>query len=209
MHRPALARAQRRPVRGRTGSRTLENRLSWHGASRSWTHSGSCGRSSCTYRRGWSEGRLVHRTRPRLRNDHSWRRRGWRHGCARGNRLCSHGGRLRRRRHGPWRHRRWRAGARRSRRCCNGRPRGNRSRRSHGSRRLRRNWRRGGGKRRPRGRSRDYKFRRSGRRRSWHLGNWRGCRWRGGRGYRLDRWRCNRRRSVRGRWPLLLADDGP
>jgi hypothetical protein len=75
---------------------------------------------------------------------------------------------------------------------------------------LRRSGRRRGRKTWPRGRGRNHKFRRSGRRRSGRLpnGSRRGVR--GGRdgGPGLDG-RRNRRRSSRGCGPLLLADDGP
>ena len=101
MHGPALARPQRRTIGRRARTRALENRLSWHRTSWSRTHGGSRGRSGGTCRRGRPQRRLIYRTRPRLRNDHSWRRRCRRRWCARGGRSGSHGRRLRRRGCGP------------------------------------------------------------------------------------------------------------
>ena len=206
MHGPAFARTQRRTIGGGARSRALENRLSWHRTSWRRTHGSSRGRSRSACRRGWPQGRLIHRTRPGLRDDHSRRRRCRRRWCARGGWSGSHGWWRCRRRWGPSRrrhHGRWTAGRNWRRRRCNGR---SRSGRSRGGSRLRRSWR-WSSKAWPRCRSRHYKLRRSGRRRSRRLrgGNRRRRR---GRNRRLDGRRCNCRRSLRRRRRLLLADDG-
>jgi hypothetical protein len=213
MHRPAFARSQRRSIgRRRPRSRALENRLSWHWTSRSWTHCGSRGRTrrgECAGRRCRPQGRLINRTRPSLRNDHSWRRHRRRRWCTRGCRSGRHGRHLWRRRRGPQgRCDRRRGTSSRRPRGRNRRSGGSWGRRCHGSSGLRSSRRCRSRKGRPRARSWNYKFRRSGRRRSRHLrrGNDRGWRWRGRR-LGLDG-RRSLRRSIRSRGPLLLADDG-
>lgn len=212
MHRTALAGAERWTIRGRTRTRTLENRLARHRTSRSRTHGGASRRSwrGCWWR--WPQRRFVNRPRPGLRNDHSWRRNGRRRRRTRCHRPGSHSRRLCRRCRGPRRNccRR----ARNCRRRCDRRncgPRCYRSRWSYRSRSLRRGWRRGRCKSRSRSRGRNNQ--------SWWRG-WRCRRWRGHRGFgnggrrrrcgyhcRLRRWHCGRLRSIWCRDALLLADD--
>ena len=212
MHWPALARPQGRTIRGRRArTRALENRLAWNWTPRGRTHSGSRGRTRRSYRacrRSRPQGRLINRTRPSLRNDHSWQRHRRRRWCARGCRSGRHGRRLRRRRCGP--HGRCngccRTGCRprwHNRRCD-----GSWRRWCHRSRGLRRSWRRWSREGWPRARSWNYKFRRRGWRRCRRLRSRSGRRRRCGRGRRpgLDgrRWR----RSICNRRSLLFADDG-
>ncbi len=169
MHRPALARSQRRTIRGWCArTRALENRLAWNWTSRSRTHRGTRRHAGPSYgacRRGRSQGRLIDRARPRLRNDHPWRRRHGRRWYARGYRSGRHGRRLRRRHCGS--HGRYNG-------CCgtgyrsrwrDRRRDGSRRGRCHRSRGLRRNGRRWSRKGWPRARRWNYKFRRSNRRR--------------------------------------------
>jgi hypothetical protein len=213
MHRAAFARPQRRTIRGRrTRAWALENRLPWHGTSRSRTHGRPDRRSGHTRRRDRPQGCFINRARPGLRNDHAgWRRcRGrWR------GRNCwpgSHGRHLwrrRRRRRHPRRSRDGRSRTyRRTRRngCRNQRT---RRCRSHRRSRLNRGWRSGGRECRSRRRSWDYKFRRhrrSGNRRSR---NGDGCRGRRSADHRLGfDGRCNWRGRVDSRRSLLFADDG-
>jgi hypothetical protein len=212
MHRPALARPQGRAIRGRGAqTRALENRLAWHRTSRSRTHRGSrgpTGRSDRARRRSRPQWRLVHRTRSGLRNDHPWRRRCHRRRCARGYRPGRHAWWLRRRNCGPLGRHDGRCGASRRPRGRNRRRYGSwrhRSHRSCGLRRRGRRWSREGW---PRGRSWNYKFRRSGRRRSGRLRRGNGC----GRCWRSSRLGLDGRRSLRrgihSRGPLLFTDDG-
>jgi hypothetical protein len=203
MHGPALAWTQRRTIGRRARSRALENRLSWHRTSWRRTHAGSRGRSGGACRRGWPQGRFIYRTRARLRNDHSRRRRCRLHRRARGDWPGSYGRWLCRRRCGP-RRRRGRAVRRKwwsSGWYC-------RSRRhwSRGRSRLRRS-RRWSSKAWPRCRSRHNKLGRRHRRRSGCLRGRHGRCWRSSRGRRSWR-RCRYRWSLHGRGRLLLADDG-
>ncbi len=206
MHRPALAGPQWRTIgAGSARTRTLENRLAWHGTSRSWTHRGSRGHTRLACGRGGTQGRLIDRTRPGLRNDHAWRRgdRGWR--CTRGCRPGGHGGRLRWRHHGPWRGHGWRCGTSRRPRCRNRRSYRSWRSRGHWCGGLSNRWGRRSRKAWPRGRSRNHKFWRSGRRRHRGL---RSGNARDGRGWRHGVPGLNRRRGLGGRGPMLLADDG-
>ena len=212
MHWPALARAQRWTIRSRRSrTRALENRLAWNRTSRSRTHRGSRGRAGRRHRacrRSWPQGRLINRTRPRLRNDHSWQRRGRRRWCAWGDWSGSHGRPLRRRGCGLYGRCNRCSGTGYRPRRRNRRSSGSRRRWSHGSRRLRRCGRCRSRKSRPRAGSWNHKFRRSGRsrRRCLRSGNGRGWRGRRDRGLALDGRR--RRWSVRDRGSLLFADDG-
>jgi hypothetical protein len=204
MHRPAFTRPQWRPIGTRRArTRALKNRLSWHRTSRSRAQSSSRGRAGRTRRRCRPQGCLVHRTRPSLRNDHSWRRhRRWRW-RTRGRRSGCHSRHLWRRRRGPKGRHDWRCGTDRRPRCRNrwsceswrGRCPWRRGVRRSGRRRSRKGW--------PRARSWNHKFRRSGRRRRRRLRDSNGCGRRCRRGRTLD---FDRRQSIRG--PLLFADDG-
>ena len=209
MHGPALARSQWRTVgAGRTRTRALENRLAWHWTSRSRTHRGSRGRPRYARRCGRSQRRLIHRTRPSLRNDHSWQRHRRRWWCARGSRSGRHGWHL------------WDGGCGSRDRCdgrcqSNGGPRGHyrwncrpghrRSYRSRGLRRSGRRWNRKGW---PRGRSGYDKFRRCRRRSNGRLWGGNGRCWRCWRDGRLGRNGRRSRRSIHNCGSLLLADDG-
>ena len=205
MHGAALAWTQRWTIGGRARSRALKNWLSWHRTSWRRTHGGSRGRSGGSCRCGGPQGRLIYRTRTRLRNDHSRRRRCRGHRCARGGWPGSHGRRL------CW----WHRGPRR--RCRRRRAAGRNRRRRRWNCRSGRGWRRGrcrlrwsrhwSGKAWPRCRSRNHQFRRSSRRRSGCLGGGSRGRRRRGRDCGLCGRRCNDR-SLRGRGRLLLADDG-
>ncbi len=212
MHWPTLARPQRRTIRGRRArTRALKNRLAWHRTSRSRTHGGSrgrAGRSCSACRRSRPQGRLINRARPRLRNDHSWRRCDRRRWCTWGDRSRGHRRRLRSGRCGPHVRCNGRSGTSHRPRRRNRRSGGSRRRWSHGSRRLRRRGRCRGCKRRPRARSWNDKFRRSGRRNCGRFRRRNSRGWRCGRdrGLGLDGRRC--RRCVRNRRSLLFADDG-
>ena len=83
MHGSALSRPQWRTRRSRhLWPRTLENRLPGHRTARRRPH----GRAGlCAGLNGFRRRRLVDRSRPRLRNNHAWRRRRWR------RRLCRRG----------------------------------------------------------------------------------------------------------------------
>jgi hypothetical protein len=167
MHRPTLARTQQRTrtrSRSTTRTRALENWLPWH-----WTSRNRARSRSLSARRSGPYRRLVHRTRPRMRDDHA-RRRCLRTLCnrSRWSRCCWwrwlwRGSNCRR-------HRSWRCGLchrrRRGRRVC-GRSRHWHRRGRCSRRRWLDNWWRRNGKCRPYGRLRndDPRRRRRGRRR--------------------------------------------
>lgn len=211
MHRAPLARPQGR-TRGRCArTRTLKDRLTRHWTSGSGPHR-RC--SSCRRRRRrWSRRRLVHRTRPSLRNNHPRTWRLHRRGRGSGGNRRSGGLRRRSRWHGRLRNR-GRRGLSGGRRDCGWRGLRGRNCSRRSGRPLNRRWRRWNSKGRARSRCWNHQAR-CGRRSRGRLGSrCCGCSCHGGHRLGLCRWRNHC--GTNGRWNgwsrrgrrLLLGADG-